>query len=84
MKCLKNENGRTLVEMIGVLGLIGLLTVGGMTWYGESLSKVKANDLLTEVRKRALGAVSEEKNGLRNRFTEGMFDRQESCRAGLT
>ena len=80
---IKNEHGRTMIEMIGVLAIIGLLTLGGLSWYGNAISKMQANDLLTEVRKRALGAVSEEKPGLRNRFTEGMFNKQENGHAGL-
>ena len=84
----KNESGRTIVEMIGVVAIIGLLTVGGISWYGSAISKVHLNDLLTEVRKRTIGIASvkiDEKGhkGVANRFTEGLFNKQRSGRAGL-
>ena len=76
-----NENGRTMLEMVAVIGLIGLLTVGGVAWYGSAISQMHANDLLAEARKRTVGAKAS--SGMRNRYTEGMFDKQAGGRAGL-
>ncbi|MBQ4472240.1 MAG: hypothetical protein II942_03250 [Alphaproteobacteria bacterium] len=70
---LKNyhEQGRTMVEMIGVLAMIGALTLGGLSLYGRSLAKLHANNIVEEARKRT--ALANE-----NRFTKGMFDRRDA------
>ena len=66
----KIENGRTLLEMIGVITMIGVLTVGGTSLYTKAMAKVRLNNLLEEVRKRAL--VADRKTS--SRYTYGMFD----------
>ena len=48
------ENGRTMVEMVGVLTLIGVLTVGALALYDRAISSLQANDLLNEVRKHVV------------------------------
>lgn len=68
----KIENGRTLLEMIGVITMIGVLTVGGTSLYTKAMAKVRLNNLLEEVRKRAL--VADEKTS--SRYTYGMFNAQ--------
>jgi type II secretory pathway pseudopilin PulG len=42
----KNESGRSMVEMLGVLAIIGVLSVGGISAYGVAMKKHKANELL--------------------------------------
>ena len=42
----KNESGRSMVEMLGVLAIIGVLSVGGVYGYGVAMKKHKANELL--------------------------------------
>ncbi len=64
------EFGRSMVEMIGVLALIGLLTTGGLALYSDALARLHVNNLLEEVRKRAL--VSSKKSSA---HTYGMFDK---------
>ncbi len=68
----KIENGRTLLEMIGVITMIGVLTVGGTSLYTQAMAKVRLNNLLEEVRKRAL--VADRKTS--SRYTYGMFNAQ--------
>ena len=41
-----NETGRSMVEMLGVLAIIGVLSVGGVYGYGVAMKKHKANELL--------------------------------------
>ena len=42
----KNETGRSMVEMLGVLAIMGVLSVGGVYGYGVAMKKHKANELL--------------------------------------
>ena len=48
-----NENGRSMVEMLGVLAVIGVLSVAGVMGFGIAMNKHKANELLNEASKRA-------------------------------
>ena len=45
-----NESGRSMVEMLGVLAIIGVLSVGGIAGYSKAMSKfklTKAQDQIT-------------------------------------
>ena len=42
----KSQNGRSMVEMLGVLSIIGVLSVGGISAYSKAVEKHKANDAL--------------------------------------
>ena len=42
----KNETGRSMVEMLGVLSIIGVLSVGGISAYSTAMEKHKANEAL--------------------------------------
>ena len=41
-----NETGRSMVEMLGVLAIIGVLSVGGIAGYTMAMRKYKANEVL--------------------------------------
>lgn len=42
MKLLKtSENGRSMIEMLGVLAIVGILSVGGLTGFSKAMSKYK-------------------------------------------
>ena len=43
-----NETGRSMVEMLGVLSIIGVLSVGGISAYTIAMEKHKANELLQQ------------------------------------
>ena len=45
---LKNENGRSMVEMLGVLAIIGVLSVAGIAGYSQAMKKYKANLIAVE------------------------------------
>lgn len=53
-RMLKNESGRSMVEMLGVLVIIGILSLSGITWYRYLVNKRMANDIVNEVKQRAL------------------------------
>ena len=47
------ESGRSMVEMLGVLAVIGVISVGGIGSYSIAMKKHRANELINEVSKRA-------------------------------
>ena len=44
-----NETGRSMVEMLGVLAIIGVLSVGGIAGYSKAMSKYKINKTTDQV-----------------------------------
>ena len=46
MKC--NQSGRSMIEMLGVLAIVGVLSVGGIAGYSKAMSKVKNNRFISE------------------------------------
>ena len=42
----RSQKGRSMVEMLGVLAIVGVLSVGGVYGYGVAMKKHKANELL--------------------------------------
>ncbi len=55
-KTRENESGRSMVEMLGVLAIMGVLAIGGIAGYRYAMDKYNANEILNEVRKRAVTA----------------------------
>lgn len=49
MKKIKQEQGRSLVELLGVLAVIGVLTIGGIAGYNIAMTLYRANELLNGV-----------------------------------
>ena len=45
--------GRSMVEMLGVLAIIGILSVGGLYWYYLAMTQHKANETIHDVMMRA-------------------------------
>ncbi len=44
-----NENGRSMVEMLGVLAIIGVLSVGGIAGYSKAMNKYKINKTTDQI-----------------------------------
>ena len=44
-----NETGRSMVEMLGVLAIIGILSIGGIQGYTYAMNKYRANNVLNEM-----------------------------------
>ena len=40
---IKNESGRSMIEMLGVLAIIGVLSVGGIAGYSKAMMKYRIN-----------------------------------------
>ncbi len=58
MKKLKSQSGRSMVEMLGVLAIIGVLSVGGIAGYSLSMRRHRANQVVDLTSKYALYAYS--------------------------
>ena len=41
---MKNESGRSMVEMLGVLAIIGVLSIGGIAGYTLAMNRYRANE----------------------------------------
>ena len=46
---LKNENGRSMIEMLGVLAIIGVLSVGGIAGYSKAMMKYRINKTIEQI-----------------------------------
>ena len=44
-----NQNGRSMVEMLGVLAIIGVLSAGGLAGYSKSMFKHKLNNTIDQL-----------------------------------
>ena len=54
----KLESGRSMVEMLGVLAIIGVLSIGGIAGYVLSMNRYRANAVLDAANKYASLAYS--------------------------
>ena len=43
---MNNENGRSMVEMLGVLAIIGVLSVAGIAGYTMAMKKYRVNEVM--------------------------------------
>ncbi|MBR3676427.1 MAG: type II secretion system protein [Alphaproteobacteria bacterium] len=43
------QNGRSMIEMLGVLAIIGVLSVGGLAGYSKAMTRYKVNKTTEEV-----------------------------------
>ena len=44
-----NESGRSMIEMLGVLAIIGVLSVGGLAGYAKAMSKYRTNKSIEQI-----------------------------------
>ena len=45
----KEEAGRSMVEMLGVLAIVGVLSIGGISGYSKAMAKYKVNQTLDQI-----------------------------------
>ena len=50
----RSQKGRSMVEMLGVLAIVGVLSVGGISAYGVAMKKHKANELMAATMQEAV------------------------------
>lgn len=66
-----NERGRSMIEMLGVLAIIGVLSVGGIAGYSKAMNKFKTNKVIDQINMistniRTLFSSQRNYNGLNN------------------
>lgn len=44
-----NQSGRSMIEMLGVLAIIGVLSVGGIAGYTKAMAKYRSNKIIEQV-----------------------------------
>ncbi len=59
-----SQSGRSMVEMLGVLAIIGVLSVGGITGYSYAMNKHKANQTINEINLRRIDLIQQQQMGL--------------------
>ena len=77
------ESGRSMVEMLGVLAIIGVLSIGGIAGYSMAMNRYRANEALDMATKYAviLYAGKQTYKALGN---TGSYDPPSLKEAGLT
>ncbi len=53
-----NESGRSMVEMLGVLAIIGVLSIGGIAGYTMAMNRYRANEVIDAASKMAIIAMT--------------------------
>jgi len=49
MKNINHEKGRSMIEMLGVLAIIGVLSVGGIAGYSKAMQKYRINKTIEQI-----------------------------------
>ena len=55
---IKSEKGRSMVEMLGVLAIIGVLSIGGIAGYTLAMNRIRANEILDAANKVSVVAMA--------------------------
>ena len=45
----RNESGRSMVEMLGVLAIVGVLSIGGLAGYTTAMNKYRATEIMNTI-----------------------------------
>ena len=69
----KSEHGRSMVEMLGVLAIIGVLSIGGIAGYTLSMRRYRANQVLDAANKYALIVYGECQQAVINGDITGLY-----------
>ena len=54
----KVECGRSMIEMLGVLAIVGVLSVGGIAGYSKAMTKFKTNKVIDQVASIVVNAMT--------------------------
>ena len=60
------QSGRSMVEMLGVLAVIGVLSIGGIMGYSYGMDKYRANETTNQIRLRAIDLMAQAAQGNEN------------------
>ena len=73
-KKLKSQSGRSMVEMLGVLAIIGVLSVGGIAGYSLSMRRHRANQVVDAISKYAAISYGTCQQQILNGVEDGLTD----------
>ena len=59
----KSEIGRSMVEMLGTLAIVGVLSIGGIAGYSYGIDKYRANTIMNDVNLRAVDLIAQVNRG---------------------
>ena len=59
-----NESGRSMVEMLGVLAIIGVLSIGGIAGYTLAMNRYRANEALQAASLIAIEAIAQQRDNI--------------------
>ena len=76
----KQEQGRSMTEMLGVLAIIGVLSIGGIAGYTYAMERHYTNEILNAASQRAIVIASQIAAGRQLSLTE--FDGQKEVAGG--
>ncbi len=69
-----NQLGRSMIEMLGVLAIIGVLSVGGIAGYSKAMEKWKINKTIEEYSALMTGLIEYKDNFIKNSEKEKQID----------
>ena len=49
MNVIKSQSGRSMIEMLGVLAIIGVLSVGGLVGYSKAMERYRVNETINQI-----------------------------------
>ena len=73
---LKNESGRSMVEMLGVLAIIGVLSIGAIVGYSYGMDKYRANETINDIMNRAIDLITQATRGQESLTLSGWQDEE--------
>ena len=60
---LKTETGRSMVEMLGTLAIIGVLSIGGIAGYSYGMDKYRCNQTMRDISLRTVDLLTQASQG---------------------
>ena len=64
------ESGRSMVEMLGVLAIVGVISIGGIAGYNYGMNRYRTNEVLDGASKRAYTVATQMTLGLTPNLSE--------------
>ena len=61
-----SQSGRSIIEMLGVLAIIGVLSIGGIAGYSKAMEKWKINKTISEYSMLMTGLIEYKDNFIKN------------------
>ena len=67
---IQNETGRSMVEMLGVLAIVGVISIGGIAGYSYGMNRHRMNEVLDGANKRAYTVATQISLGITPNLSE--------------